>query len=292
MTATDVLEVEYQRPALYGKQEAAIFAPERYSVIEASTKSGKTLGCIVWLHEQAALYGGPNKHYWWIAPIKRQARIAFQRLRAYLPDGSFTAKSSPDMEIVLRNGAVIVFLGAEDPDTLYGEDVHAAVIDEATRIRRESWWAVRSTLTATQGPVRIIGNVKGSRNWAYKMARRAEGGAANHHYARLTVWDAVEAGIFPEDEALDAKEALPEAVYKELYMAQAADDGDQFFKVERIGLVEDWPRSARQARIWDLATTEEGEAFDPDYTVGLHMAVEGDTTYIIDVIGFRSRFSS
>ena len=48
-------QVEYERPRLYAKQEAAIFADTRYSVIEASTKSGKTVGCIVWLHEQAAL---------------------------------------------------------------------------------------------------------------------------------------------------------------------------------------------------------------------------------------------
>jgi hypothetical protein len=33
---------EYQRPWLYPAQEQAIFCPERYAVIEASTKSGKT----------------------------------------------------------------------------------------------------------------------------------------------------------------------------------------------------------------------------------------------------------
>jgi hypothetical protein len=38
--------IEYERPYLYPKQLAAIFDPRRYSVIEASTKAGKTSGCI------------------------------------------------------------------------------------------------------------------------------------------------------------------------------------------------------------------------------------------------------
>jgi hypothetical protein len=34
---------------------------------------------------------------------------------------------------------------ADNPDTLYGEDVHAAVIDEASRMKEDSFYAVRST---------------------------------------------------------------------------------------------------------------------------------------------------
>jgi len=44
--------MKFIRSKLYAKQEAAIFAPERYAVIEASTKAGKTVGCLVWLAEE------------------------------------------------------------------------------------------------------------------------------------------------------------------------------------------------------------------------------------------------
>jgi hypothetical protein len=37
----------YDRPKLYAKQEEAIFDPHRISIIEASTKSGKTAGCVL-----------------------------------------------------------------------------------------------------------------------------------------------------------------------------------------------------------------------------------------------------
>jgi len=281
------VQVAYQRPPLYPKQEAALFDPARYAVVEASTKSGKTVGCIVWLHEQAALYGGPGRNFWWVAPIRPTARIAFRRLRRFLPPRSFRSNET-EMTITLRNGATIFFKGAEKPDSLYGEDVFAAVIDEASRVRAESWHAVRSTLTATRGPIRIIGNVKGRRNWAFKMARRAElGSNPDYHYAKLTVWDAVEAGIFDEAEAEDARDVLPEAVFRELYLAEASDLEEAFFDVSRLGAVAGYPSTAKLARGWDFAVSEPKPGVEPDYTVGAKLAQDGRRTYVVDVVRFR-----
>ena len=60
MTTVTEFRKEYKRPKLYLKQEHAIFNEDndrnpinRFAIIEASTKSGKTQGCIVWLMEQA-----------------------------------------------------------------------------------------------------------------------------------------------------------------------------------------------------------------------------------------------
>ena len=63
------------------------------------------------------------------------------------------------------------FKGADKPDALYGEDVYAAVIDEASRCKEEAWHAVRSTLTATRGPIRIIGSGLGASYGADEEAR-------------------------------------------------------------------------------------------------------------------------
>src|SRR5207302_1736063 len=128
------------------------------------------------------------------------------------------------LRITLANGAVLWFKSAEKPDNLYGEDVYAAVVDEASRVREEAWHAVRSTLTATRGPIRIIGNVKGRKNWAYRMARRAESGEPGMHYARITAADAVQAGVLDAAEIEDARATLPESVFRELYEAEPSDD--------------------------------------------------------------------
>ena len=259
--------ITYQRPYLYERQTEAIFCDERWGVIEASTKSGKTVGCLVWLHELAAL-GQRDQNFWWIAPIYPQAKIAYRRLKKMLPESTFFTNES-ELTITLANGTIIWFKGADNPDSLFGEDVYAAVIDEATRVKEAAWHAVRSTLTATGGPCRIIGNVKGKKNWAYKMARRAEQGAANHHYAKLTVWDAVDAGIFSSEEAEDARATLPEGVWSELYMAEANDDGSNPFGTEAIarctrpvqaGIASAWG--------WDLAKST-------DWTVGIGLEPAG-----------------
>lgn len=187
---------------------------------------------MIWLAEQA-MKGHAGQNFWWVAPIYSQALIPFRRLKARLPESIYTATETPPV-IKLVNGAVIWFKGADSPDSLYGDDVHAAVIDEASRCKEESWHAVRSTLTATRGPIRIIGNVKGRRNWAYKLARRAEAGEPGMHYARITAADAVSAGVLDKAEVEDAKRQLPEAVYRELYEAEPSDDEGNPFGIDAI----------------------------------------------------------
>ena len=219
--------ITYQRPRLYSKQEQAIFSPKRYAVIEGATKSGKTIACLSWIVEQA-LRGREGQTFWWVAPVYPQARIAFRRLRRGLSQSLYTANES-ELTVKLLNGATVAFKSGEKPDNLYGEDVYGVVIDEATRLREESWHAVRSTMTATRGPIRIIGNVKGRKNWAYILARRAEVGERDWHYAKLTAYDAVDAGIVDEDEVKQAKSMLPENVFQELYLAEPSDDGGNPF---------------------------------------------------------------
>jgi hypothetical protein len=225
--------LDYSRPWLYAKQEAAIFCDERYSVIEASTKSGKTVGCMVWLGEKALL-GKRKRNYWWIAPIYSQAKIAYKRLKDGLPRGLYIANDSAMTITLMNNGAIITFKGGDNPDSLYGEDVYAAVIDEASRCKEEVWHAVRSTLTASNGHVRIIGNVKGRKNWAYQLARKAESGVPNWRYSKITAADAVAANVLKADEVAEAQRDLPEQVFKELYLAEPSDDQGNPFGVDAI----------------------------------------------------------
>lgn len=187
---------------------------------------------MAWLVEQAVL-GRPNQNFWWVSPIREQARIPFVRVKRGLPQSLYIANESA-MTISLANGAILWFKGADHPDSLYGDDVFAAVIDEASRCKAEAWHAVRSTLTATHGPMRIIGNVRGRRNWAYELARRAEAGEPNWHYAKITAYDAIAANILSNDEIEDARRGLPDAVFRELYLAEPSEDGSNPFGLGAI----------------------------------------------------------
>lgn len=232
---------QWQPPKLYAAQRKAIFDcvdiagnPARYAVIEASTKAGKTVGCLAWFAEQAYMHGGVNKNFWWVAPVYAQAKIAFRRMKAGLNPGSFIANET-ELTITLKYAkSVMWFKTAEKPDNLYGEDVYAAVVDEASRCKEDAWIALRSTLTATRGKVRIIGNVKGRNNWHYKIARRAEAGEIGYSYTKLTAYDAVKGGVLDPEEIEDAKRLLSEAVFNELYLAIPSDDQGNPFGYKHI----------------------------------------------------------
>jgi hypothetical protein len=259
--------IAYARPPLYPRQEAAIFHPTRYVIIEATPKSGKTVGCLAWLVEQA-VQGRAGDQYWWIAPVVEQARMVWERLKRGLPHGSYVSNESRQT-VVLPNQATIAFKSADHPDTLYGEDVRAAVIDEAPRCKEAAWHAVRTTLTATNGPIRIIGNVKGRRNWAYRMARQAEAGEPDMHFARLTALDAIEAGIFNAAELEDARRRLPSDVFRELYYAEASDDQGNPFGLEAIRLATRGLSDQEPAVWgWDLAKSI-------DWSVGIALDAHG-----------------
>ena len=267
-------EIVWQRPDLYPAQEGAIFAPARYALIEASTKAGKTVGCIAWLAERA-FAGHPGQNFWWVAPIFPQAKIAFRRMKRFLPKDVYSANEA-DLTISLRHGPVVWFKGADKPDSLYGEDVYAGVVDEASRVKEEAWHAVRSTLTATRGPVRLIGNVKGRRNWFYHLARKAEAGEPGMHYAKLTALDAVDGGVLASEEVEDAKRILPPDVFAELYMAEPSDDGGNPFGIDAIRAIK----------------MKEGPSDQPVVVWGLDLAKSQDWTvlYGLDAEGREAGF--
>ena len=114
-----------------------------FHLSKRSSKSGKTASGIIWLLEKA-LHGKPGQNFWWVAPVVIQSMIAFNRMRrAINPRESYFARLT-DRTITLREQeTTIAFRSGDHPDTLYGEDVYACIIDEASRFKEESWHAIR-----------------------------------------------------------------------------------------------------------------------------------------------------
>ena len=267
---------------MYPKQLAATFyptdstgTPARYGLTEAGTKTGKTVSHSAWLFEQA--FRGPrDSNFWWVAPVSGQASMVYRRMIVGIPK-RLIASTHEGLKIELIGRRSIWFKSADNPDSLYGDDVFAAVIDEASRTKEEAFHAVRSTLTATRGPFRAIGNVKGRKNWFYQMCRRAEQGAPNLGYSRIVAQDAVDAGILASEEIEDARRHLPAQVFRELYLAEPSDDGGNPFGMQHIeacirpeigfktGVVSS---KAPRAWGWDFAKKR-------DYFVGIGLDEDG-----------------
>lgn len=263
--------VGYVRPKLYTKQERALFNTKLIGVCEASTKSGKTHGAIIWLTEQAIVKGAPNRNYWWVAPVSDQTDIAFRRICLALPRDSFTKNLTRKTITLNHNQTTLWFKSGDAPDSLFGEDVYAAVVDEASRVKQESWEALWSTLTSTEGPVRVIGNVKGRANWMYRLARIAKQGDPDMHYEKITAYDAVAAGVITIESVNRAKKLLPEDVFKELYLAEAGEDGGNPFGISHIYAAINSKGLSTKAPVawgWDVAKHR-------NWTVGIALDEDG-----------------
>ncbi|HSW67675.1 MAG TPA: terminase family protein, partial [Bacteroidales bacterium] len=214
-------------PILSSYQREIIYSPARFTITEASTKSGKTFSHIIWLFSKAQESKDQKRqNFWWVAPVYVQAKIAFSRLRQNIAHTRRYHFHESGLIIYCPNGAEMHFKSADKPDNLFGEDVYAAVFDEAPRAREEAWFALRTTLTATGGQCKLIGNFGGMSNWVHKLKEKAKSDP-NYEYFKITCWDAIREGIMNESEVLQAKKDLPAKIFRELYEAEASEDEGQ-----------------------------------------------------------------
>jgi hypothetical protein len=224
-------------PKLTSYQADILFSLARFTITEASTKVGKTFSHIIWLYGKAHEFeDSEGYNYWWVAPVYAQAKIAFYRMRKYLRATGKYAFNETALTIKCPTGSVIVFKSADNPDNLYGEDVYAAVFDEAPRAKPEAWYALYSTLTATEAPCKIIGNFGGTANWVHQLKKQSLNDP-NYEYFRVTCWDAVAEGILSRAVVEQAEIDLPGRIFQSLYLAQAMDGEGQLISHKNIARV-------------------------------------------------------
>jgi phage terminase large subunit-like protein len=215
----EIDEVILEAPDFADYQKAIIESPKRFTITEASTKSGKTFSHIYWLFEQAHK-GESGWEYWWVAPVYSQAEIAFKRLMRKVSESGAYIVNLSKLTITTPIGTIITFKSADNPNTLYGENVHAFVFDEYSRAKEDAWFALRTTITYTKAKGKFIGNVV-ARNWAWDMARKAEKGIdPDFEYFKVTAYQAVDAGILSLGEIEQAKKDLPDRMFRMLYLAE------------------------------------------------------------------------
>jgi len=236
--------INYKRPQLFEYQSKILNSQARYTCTEAATKVGKTASHIVWLFEQALLCKN-NQSVWWIAPTFTQAKIAYDRMKVQIKPRTLYTANETNLIITLVTGVKLHFKTGEKPDNLYGDDVYAVVVDEASRVREAAWFALRTTITSTGGKVKFIGNVRGMKNWYYKLCVRAKGRDAitnggQYEYFKITAYDAAAAGMLTKDgrpfadEIAEAQIDLPNLVFRELYLAEPSEDGSNPFGIQHI----------------------------------------------------------
>jgi len=222
--------VPYQLAFLYDKAET--------TVVDACTKSGKTASHIYWEFEIAHgknpyYYTNdvkPGSNFWWIGPTYEQSSIAFKRMKQAIgktPGYSF--KNSKPQYIKTPYDTFIHFRSGDRPDNLFGEDVYAAVMDEYTRQPYESYGAIRSTLTSTGGPLKLIGNYVGTNHWGRRVIKSKY---AKHFV--VTADDAVREGVMTQQAVDRAREDLDHDTFMALYMCTGESDKNLIYIKHKI----------------------------------------------------------
>lgn len=215
------------RPNLAPYQQQFLYNKARFTVTESSTKAGKTFAHIWWIYERAHEdWNRSNYNHWWVAPVSSQSKIAFTRLKVKLERTGLYKINESNMTITCPNGAMIHFKSADKPDSLYGEDVYSIVFDEAPRGKVAAYYALRSTITATRGVMKMIGNFGGVSNWMHQLKEKAHTDP-QYAYYKVTAWDAVDAGILERAEIEQAQKDLPPKIFKQLYLAEEQESLDQ-----------------------------------------------------------------
>ena len=260
------MKIDIKRPKLTSYQKDFLYNDSRFTITEASTKVGKTFSHIWWIFEQAHEdWNKENYNHWWVAPVYSQAKIAFKRLKTKVSRTGAYKINESDLIITTPLGTHIHFKSADKPDNLFGEDVYSCVFDEAPRAKVEAFYALRSTITATGGKMKLIGNFGGTANWMHQLKLKASEDK-EYSYHKITAWDAVREGILDADEILQAQKDLPLKIFKQLYLAEEQESEDQLCTYDAIN------------SLWTNSHVSAGEMF-----ITADIALHGSDKFVVYV---------
>jgi len=182
---------------------------ERWSVIVAHRRCGKTVACINDLIYKAIMEGKEDGRYAYIAPYYSQAKtIAWDYLLKFSQPVLAKANQS-ELWVELVNGARIRLFGADTGENLRGLYLDSVVLDEYADMKPSIWGAViRPLLADRQGWATFIGTPKGHNQFwdVYNNATQD-----SDWYVKTL--RASQTNLLPESELEDAAKSMSEDQY-------------------------------------------------------------------------------
>ena len=204
----EVIEVELDY------QPREVFLPfhertERWAVIVAHRRCGKTVACINDLISRAIMEGKEDGRYSYLAPYFSQAKtIAFDYLMRFSEPVRVNHNVS-ELWVELVNGARIRLFGADNPDAMRGLYLDGVVLDEYADMKPSIWGAViRPLLADRQGWATFIGTPKGHNQFwdVYNNATQDKDWYVKTLRASQT-------GLLPDTELADAAKMMSQDQY-------------------------------------------------------------------------------
>jgi hypothetical protein len=182
---------------------------ERWSVVVAHRRCGKTVACINELIVKALLESKKDGRYAYVAPYYSQAKnIAWDYLLRFSKPVMAKANQS-ELWVELINGARIRLFGADNADSLRGLYLDGIVLDEYADMRPRIWGEIIRPLLADRfGWAVFIGTPKGHNAFwdIYNNAINSPDWYAKTLRASKT-------GLLPAEELADAAKMMSQDQY-------------------------------------------------------------------------------
>ena len=134
----------------------------RFTVVCAHRRFGKTMASINQLIHSAVKCDKPNPRFAYISPTYKQSKIvAFDMLKEFTrPLGAEI--NIAELRVDFLNGRRISLYGADNPDSLRGIYLDGCIIDEVAQVPRSLWTdVVRPALADRKGWALFIGTPAG-----------------------------------------------------------------------------------------------------------------------------------
>ena len=187
---------------------------ERWAVIVAHRRCGKTVACINDLIVKALLENKQHAQYAYIAPFYSQAKSVAWRYLERFSEPVLSKANQSELWVELINGARIRLFGADNPDALRGNFLDGVVMDEMADMKPSVWGEIIRPLLADRlGWATFIGTPKGH-NAFYDIYNEAT--KKPNWYVKVLRAD--QTMLLPQFELDDAKASMSDNQYEQEFL--------------------------------------------------------------------------
>lgn len=206
---TEVIRLPYRPRAAFQPLHKR---SQRWAVVVAHRRAGKTVACINELIKAALKHQGGDGRYGYVAPFYSQAKaVAWDYLKRFAKPVEGLVINESELRVDFPNGARIRLFGADNADALRGQYFDGLVADEYGDWKPSVWaYVIRPALADRQGWAIIIGTPKG-RNQFWELHQHAQ---VNQNWLALTI-RASESGLLPAEELAELRLELTEDAWRQ-----------------------------------------------------------------------------